>query len=200
MATFINNTKRHLTFKNIGHFGERLEHLEMTGGQIDLKSFISNLSKLKTLKIDRVLYFHLYKFERLAKQHLPQLEAIFIGEQLKLDFGNVDEIITKICQNCPKLKIIHLKGGRLTRIQDQTIIKLFKDFNVTITLHHSKCKGSTKSWWGPQCVFICRQSAYETYMKEQDLQLYENYMKMNQQRRWLYLLPFMNKVKKNHTS
>ena len=191
--------KRYPTMENIGTLGKRLEHLEMIGEQIYEKSFISNLSKLKILKIDRVLYFDLYEFEILVRQHLPQLEAISIGEQLKLDFGNVDEIITKICQNCPKLKIIHLKGDRLARIQDQTIIKLFKDFNVTITLHHSKCKGSTKSWWGPQCVFICRQSAYETYMKEQDLQLYENYMKMNQQRRWLYLLPLMNIVK-NHTS
>ena len=139
------------------------------------------------MKFDGILCFNLYEFERLARYHLSQLEAIYIGERLKGDYGrnvnHVDKIITKIVQNCPKLKRIHLKGDRLATIQNQTLLALFRDFNVTVTLHPSECEGCTSNW-GPQWGFICRQNVFENYMRGQDTQLYEKYMKMKRQTWW----------------
>ena len=133
-----------------------------------------NGKKLQCFVLSNCKGFDESAFEELSKQYFPELEALYIGQQLVVE--NPEVIINRIIQNCPRLNHINLKGG-FSYIPNSFLLDMLKDFNVRITI-----EGRV---WSSGKKYISKKKSFEAYLKKHDFQSYEKYKQMELQSKWL---------------
>ena len=151
-------------------------YYDLTKASYTLKSFMKNLNgkKLQCFVLSNCKGFDESAFEELSKQYFPELEALYIGQQLVVE--NPEVIINRIIQNCPRLNHINLKGG-FSYIPNSFLLDILKDFNVRITIEGKVSSNGKK--------YISKKKSFEDFLKKHDYQLFEKYKEMEQQSKWL---------------
>ena len=141
-----------------------------------LRKFFTNMSgkSLKCLVLSNCKGFDVAAFEELSKQHFPELEALYISQDLIIE--SPQEMIKKIVANCPKLNHIHLKG-EFGNISNEFLLDMFKDFNVRITIEANLLNSGEE--------YISKKKFFEDYLKKNDSQLYIKYQEIEEQSKWL---------------
>ena len=98
-----------------------------------LNSFFENMNgkNLKCLVLSNCHGFNIISLIVLSMQQFPELEELYISKQSIIEHPEI--CITRLIQNCPKLKHIHLKGG-FANIHNEFLLQMFKEFSVCITI------------------------------------------------------------------
>ena len=141
-----------------------------------LNSFFENMNgkNLKCLVLSNCHGFNIISLIVLSMQQFPELEELYISKQSIIEHPEI--CITRLIQNCPKLKHIHLKGG-FANIHNEFLLQMFKEFSVCITIEARVLSSGKK--------YISKKKSFEDYMKKYDLQLLDKYRDMEQQSKWL---------------
>ena len=116
----------------------------------------------------------------MAKKRFRELEILHIACR-RSGIESLDEILTELFHNCPKLKHMDLLGEGFANIHNHSLLDLFRKFTVCIT------------------VDAKRQKFFEGYIKKHDSQAYKKYKKMKLSSRWLGKFLFLTfGVDRNH--